>query len=1157
MPSADTLALIDIAQSILERGAWTLPTWSVEEWLAEKIQEELGWLVQQDSASGGSLSFKVVSARPDSHFQNALVTGRWPCEVQAGAEHEIWKHYEGEQPGSEAERCFFYEVLVPVLGFPLLDYLRLQPALLTLGLDPQTFGSQRADFSLDTGRGLKLLIEVDGGQHNERSQHLLDVKRDKALEAQGWTIWRVPTHLLTAPAALREQLKSLLSARPGRTDWGVEPRISTPRSTELLTCVWGATAVARIQFLVLEALRQGALDWRTSWKIAVDEADTAVAGEALNDLQSWFGSLCELFGHSRPHGITYVAETGLDCEADLLVDVSIIQPHKACPDRDMPVARSRPANFVGPTPKRRFSKRLLARERPTADVLEPFVQDFLRKSTLREGQLEIIGRILTGEDVIGLLPTGGGKSLTYQLCGLLLGGLTIYVSPLKSLLQDQRERFLALGVDLAHEISSALTPAAKLQASQLLAAGGIRFLLIAPERLLIEDFRQQLAQFRAQFGDVSQVVIDECHCVSEWGHDFRPAYLSLGRIVKDRTVRLGVSAPLVALTGTASSVVLADVKRELGILNDDASVRARRLDRPEISMLCRKVRNNEKGLALQQLGQDFIASSTAPTDGMLIFTRFVGGKDGVLGLSARMAEITPQSNLRFYSGSEPQWGKFAAYATKRKVADLSAGEDMPLWALSPEGSPLQWEQVKQKTQSDFISGLPGNYQILVATSAFGMGIDKPSIRCVVHYLTPQSPEAYYQEVGRAGRDKQPSVAVLLFSDENPDVTDRILDPGASLEEARQAYSDFIEKSRFGGGDFIRTFYFHQYSFLGPKPEEMSLVWVLQEVRDLVAADRSLIIEYLPDDGSHGQPKGSRGQTERMVEYAIVRLILLGVVHDYTKEYNKQQFTLRLEPAWERICNDPGSLAVYYAGRFRQYAYRYQTYMKVAGEESILSATTIETVELATAHAIVGFVYEQIERKRRQASRQMLEFARVGASDPELFRERLNHYLQASDRFTKALESVAQEHDVESWFELLSSVDSVDEMDELHGACQRVLESFPTHPGLLCISATTRRNRNGDDVKRSTEEFQAALRYTLEIGGMQDAVSLGNAVASHASDRGETLEGALHDVLGVWLLTHGRGEEALARFFDRPIVRERWVAMTLREASLSVPEVPEI
>ncbi|WP_419204864.1 DUF559 domain-containing protein [Bordetella trematum] len=181
----------------------------------------------------------MVSARPDSHFQNALVTGRWPCEVQAGAEHEIWNHYEGEQPGSEAERCFFYEVLVPVLGFPLLDYLRLQPALLTLGLDPQTFGSQRADFSLDTGRGLKLLIEVDGGQHNERSQHLLDVKRDKALEAQGWTIWRVPTHLLTAPAALREQLKSLLSARPGRTDWGVEPRISTPRSTELLTCVWG------------------------------------------------------------------------------------------------------------------------------------------------------------------------------------------------------------------------------------------------------------------------------------------------------------------------------------------------------------------------------------------------------------------------------------------------------------------------------------------------------------------------------------------------------------------------------------------------------------------------------------------------------------------------------------------------------------------------------------------------------------------------------------------------------------------------------------------------------------------------------------------------------------------------------------------------------
>lgn len=1147
--------IIDIAQSILERGAWTLPTWRMEQYLAEKVVQDLGWSLSADDPNAGNLSFTVESAKPDAHFQSCLVTGRWPCEVDTEVTDEIWNNFEGDEPGSEAERQFFEGILVPVLGFPLLDYLRLQPALLTLGLDPLVFAGQRADFSLDTGRGLKLLIEVDGGQHKESSQNLLDKKRDEALKGEGWRIWRIPTSELCNADKLQQQLRAFLSAKKGATDWGVESRIQTPRSRELITCIWGATAVARIQYLLLEALKSGLLLWNEPWRVAIVEADTFIGKQALIDFQDWFSRLREIYGEASAPEVIPVS-TAADENAQLVIDISVIQPHRAVLDADVPIAWSRPANFVGPIPKRKFSSRVLASEQPTEFILELFIQDLLRKPSLREGQLAIISRILMGQDVIGLLPTGGGKSLTYQLCGLLLGGLTIYVSPLKSLLQDQRERFLALGIDLVQEISSALSSTAKLQAGQLLTAGGVRFLLIAPERFLIDNFRMQLAQFRVQFGEVSQVVIDECHCVSEWGHDFRPAYLSLSRIVKERTKRLNVSAPLIALTGTASSIVLSDVKRELGVLEDEATVRAKRLDRPEISMSCVKLRNKEKVSALQQTSQDFFINAIGSTDGLLVFSRFIGGLDGVVGVTASMMGVVPHDNLRFYTGTHPKWKQFAAFATKRKSKDISdkqALSVMPLWALSPEGKPLEWEQVKSKVQSDFISGLPDSYQVLVATNAFGMGIDKPSIRRVIHYMTPQSPEAYYQEVGRAGRDKKASTAVLLFSDEEPEVTDKILDPGASIDEAKKVYNEFSEKHPFQGGDFIRTFYFHQNSFSGPEEESKIIIKLLQELRHRIASESALTLEYSPENPEENASSDA-WRSEKNMEYGIVRLIILGVVRDYTKEYNKKQFDLLLDTNWEAVHGDPNALAEYYSGHFREYAHRYQTYLKAQGEELILSAVTIQDIEVATAKAIVGFVYEQIERKRRQASRQMLELARVGAKDQELFRERLNHYLQVSEKFTRELELMAQADAIQTWHELLTSVGSRDELAELHGACQRVLESYPTHPGLLSISAATRLKPTKDDLKRSEEELKAALRYTTNVSGIEEAKGLGDAISSYVAEVDEVLADKLHSVFGLWLMKTDRKEEAIKRFFIRKPVRDYWVSGVLRDVRETIPGI---
>ena len=180
--TSEQRAVIDIAQGLLERGAWTLPTWSVEQALAERFQTDFGWAMEKVPASSGALGYVLFQqGRSDVALQNAFVTGRWECEVSDPNITSVWDSIPLANRGSEAERQFFLEVLVPVLGFPLLDYLRLQPEFGELGIGSAEFFGNRVDFALDTGRGTRLIVEIDGGQHDDADQATHDRARDKAL----------------------------------------------------------------------------------------------------------------------------------------------------------------------------------------------------------------------------------------------------------------------------------------------------------------------------------------------------------------------------------------------------------------------------------------------------------------------------------------------------------------------------------------------------------------------------------------------------------------------------------------------------------------------------------------------------------------------------------------------------------------------------------------------------------------------------------------------------------------------------------------------------------------------------------------------------------------------------------------------------------------
>jgi ATP-dependent DNA helicase RecQ len=316
----------------------------------------------------------------------------------------------------------------------------------------------------------------------------------------------------------------------------------------------------------------------------------------------------------------------------------------------------------------------------------------------RPGQEEVIRSIVEGHDTVAVMPTGAGKSLCYQLPALHLPGVTIVVSPLISLMKDQTDKLLALGVR-ARQVNSAVE-ARELQGSlEAIGAGEVEFVFATPERLEDPAFIKMLGR-----NEIDLFVVDEAHCLSEWGHDFRPAFLNLGSAVR----ALG-SPPVLALTATATAQVLADISQQLGL---------------------REPRVFNLGVFRSNLHYEVrhTVNDTAKQQQLVRVVKEVEGSGIVYCATVKHCEEV--ARVLEVEGVE------AAHYHGR----LGAAR-------------------RRETQDRFMNG---ELKAIVATNAFGMGIDKADIRFVVHYDMPGSLESYYQETGRAGRDGAPASCVLLY-----------------------------------------------------------------------------------------------------------------------------------------------------------------------------------------------------------------------------------------------------------------------------------------------------------------------------------------------------------------------------------------------------------